>query len=203
MLWSLLAFDRALTTWIAAHLDVVWLQWLLAIVTTIGVGGSIWYALAIAGGFAARRLPLRLRLSFVPPFLRSSVPRLNRAAVERVRGGCWRAILAVSLALALVDGVLKPIVRRDRPFIDGPAPSTLVWRPTTSSFPSGHAASSAAGALALARAWPPAAVPLTVLAAAIVVSRVGLGMHYVGDVLGGVLLGLAVAAFVSPRRQDD
>jgi membrane-associated phospholipid phosphatase len=42
-----------------------------------------------------------------------------------------------------------------------------------------------------------------VLAGLVVLSRVGLGMHYVGDVLAGVLLGLAVAAFVSPRARQN
>jgi undecaprenyl-diphosphatase len=153
-------------------------QWPLAFVTTIGVGGGVWYTLAIVGGVRTRQ--------------------------SASRAACWRAILAVSLALALVDGVIKPLVRRDRPFVAGPEPSTLAWRPTTSSFPSGHAASSAAGALALTRAFPPAAAPLAAVASLVVLSRVGLGMHYVSDVLGGVLLGLAVAAFVSPRvpRRD-
>jgi membrane-associated phospholipid phosphatase len=172
---SPLLVDRAITTWIAALCSPLWLQWPLAIVTTAGVGGAVWYALAITTWVRA--------------------PHGGAA----VRAACWRAILAISLSLWLVDGVIKPIARRDRPFVSGPAPSELAWRPTTSSFPSGHAASSASGALAMARAYPPALVPLTVLAALITFSRVGLGMHYVGDVLAGVLLGLAVAAFVSPR----
>jgi membrane-associated phospholipid phosphatase len=175
MLSALLQLDRSLTTSIVALCGSPWIQWPLAIVTTIGVGAAVWYALAMAIWIRA--------------------PQGGAAA----RAACWRAILAISLSLWLVDGVVKPIAQRDRPFVSGPAPSELAWRPTTSSFPSGHAASSASGALAIARAWPPALVPLTVLAALITFSRVGLGMHFVSDVLAGVLLGLAVAAFVSPR----
>jgi membrane-associated phospholipid phosphatase len=196
MLSSLLQLDRSLTMSIAALCGSPWIQWPLAIVTTIGVGAAVWYALAIAGWALAPRLAWRLASGNVA---RSAPSR--RAAATSVRAACWRAILAMSLSLWLVDGVVKPLVRRDRPFVSGPAPSALAWRPTTSSFPSGHAASSAAGALTLARAFPPATAPLTVLAALVVLSRVGLGMHYVGDVLGGVLLGLAVAAFVSPRMR--
>lgn len=178
----LLDLDRAVTTWIAAQCASPWVQWPLAIVTTAGVGATVWYAIALVG------------------LVRASRHRPDRhAGYSHVAGACWRAILAISIALALVDGVVKPLVRRDRPFVNGPAPSALAWRPTTSSFPSGHAASSAAGALTLARAFPPATVPLTVLAVLIAFSRVGLGMHYTGDVLAGALLGLAVAAFVSPR----
>jgi membrane-associated phospholipid phosphatase len=183
----LLDVDRAITTWIAELCSPLWLQWPLAIVTTAGVGGSVWYALALFGLARAPRLVAR------PPS--TDAARSGGA----LRSACWRAILAISLSLWLVDGVVKPLARRDRPFVRGPAPSELAWRPTTSSFPSGHAASSASGAFALARAYPPALVPLTVLASLVVLSRVGLGMHYVGDVLAGVLLGLAVAAFVTPR----
>lgn len=194
MLSALFQLDRSLTTWIAAACAAPWIQWPLAIVTTAGVGATVWFALAIAGWALAPRLADRL-----PAADGARAAEARRARAASVRAACWRTMLALALSLWLVDGVVKPLARRERPFVNGPAPSALAWRPTTSSFPSGHAASAAAGSLSLARAFPPAAVPLTALAALIVLSRVGLGMHYVGDVLGGVLLGLAVAAFVSPR----
>jgi membrane-associated phospholipid phosphatase len=203
----LLDLDRSLTTWVAAQCSSLWLQWPLVIATTAGVGATVWYALALMGwAFAPRLVPRRApRLPSEDSPTPGSVADRRRTlaaalpSVASLRAACWRAILALSLSLWLVDGVAKPLVRRDRPFVNGPQPSTLAWRPTTSSFPSGHAASATAGALTLARAFPPAAAPLTVLAGLIVLSRVGLGVHYVGDVLGGVLLGLAVAVFVSPR----
>ena len=61
-------------------------------------------------------------------------------------------------------------------------------------FPSGHAANATIVYLGLAwasgrrRAYPVAAV----VALAVAVSRVGLGVHYTGDVLGGVALGVFV-----------
>jgi membrane-associated phospholipid phosphatase len=61
------------------------------------------------------------------------------------------------------------------------------------SFPSGHAATSMACALVLAVLVPCLAAPLVVLAAAIGFSRLYVGVHYPLDVLGGALLGLAVA----------
>ena len=65
--------------------------------------------------------------------------------------------------------------------------------PTTSSFPSGHAATSFACALALARFAPMLTIPLFVLAGLIAFSRVYVGVHYPFDVLAGTVLGLALA----------
>jgi undecaprenyl-diphosphatase len=172
VLSTLLELDRQLTTWMAAQCSAVPVQWVLVVFTWLGVGGSIWLALIGAGWMATPR---------------------RRAAL-------WRAVMALAFTFAMVDWIAKPLVARERPFLHGPAPSAIVWRPTSSSFPSGHAASAAAGALALSRAWPPAAVPLTLLAAAITFSRVGLGVHYVGDVTGGVLIGLLMASLACPRR---
>ena len=65
--------------------------------------------------------------------------------------------------------------------------------PQDHSFPSGHAATSFACATVLALAFPRLAVPLYVLAAAIGFSRIYVGVHYPLDVLGGAVLGIAVA----------
>jgi membrane-associated phospholipid phosphatase len=68
--------------------------------------------------------------------------------------------------------------------------------PETASFPSGHsttafaAAAAAAAAIAVAR---PALRPWAlVLAAIVALSRLYLGMHYLGDVVPGALLGSAI-----------
>lgn len=116
-----------------------------------------------------------------------------------MRAALWRTVLALLLTLLIVEHVGKPLFGRERPFREGPKPSAIVRIPATTSFPSGHAASAAAGALALTRVWPAAAVPLSILAALIALSRVALGVHYVGDVLAGVMVGLMVAALATVR----
>jgi membrane-associated phospholipid phosphatase len=69
-------------------------------------------------------------------------------------------------------------------------------RPTTRSFPSGHAANAAGGAYALARLAPEGRAIFWTLALLVSISRIYLGVHYPADVLGGWLLGLVVAWLV-------
>jgi undecaprenyl-diphosphatase len=64
--------------------------------------------------------------------------------------------------------------------------------PTDWSFPSGHAATSFAGATMLAHFLPRQRLLLYALAVAIAYSRVYVGVHYPVDVLAGAALGTAV-----------
>ena len=85
------------------------------------------------------------------------------------------------------------LVGRDRPPAIVLDPEPLMEVPTTSSFPSGHASSSFACALVLARFAPRLTIPLFVLAALIAVSRVYVGVHYPLDILAGAVLGTVLA----------
>jgi membrane-associated phospholipid phosphatase len=101
----------------------------------------------------------------------------------------WRrALRGVAVAYAL-NTIIKLVVRRRRPVVDGlPA---LIGTPTQLSFPSAHATSSFAGA----RAYAPLLAgggALYPLAGALAASRVYLGVHYPTDILAGALLGTLV-----------
>jgi membrane-associated phospholipid phosphatase len=108
----------------------------------------------------------------------------------------WGVFLLTVVAVALADWSatgLKALFDRERPPLRFPEPEPLVQVPDNGSFPSGHAATSFAGATILAFAFPRLAVPLYVLAAAVAFSRVYVGVHYPIDIVAGAALGVAVA----------
>jgi membrane-associated phospholipid phosphatase len=105
------------------------------------------------------------------------------------RAGWARATGVVAGTFAL-NTAIKLIVCRPRPELPGlPA---LTSTPTQLSFPSAHSSTSFAGARVYTRLGLPAS-PLYALAALLAASRLYLGVHYPSDILGGVLLGTAVA----------
>jgi membrane-associated phospholipid phosphatase len=99
----------------------------------------------------------------------------------------------------LIAQGIKTAVGRPRPFQVLPDADPLIGATVGTSFPSGHAVTSAAGAILLAALLPRRAWPwLALLAATIAFSRVYAGVHYPSDVLAGLVLG-AVAALVAIR----
>ena len=119
-------------------------------------------------------------------------------ALRRVRPmAAWQVLLA----LLVGGGILKPLIHSPRPYTVDPHARVIGARPGDYSFPSGHAATSFAAAVALARAWPGGRVAWFVLAALIALSRVYLGVHFPIDVAGGILIGLACGYFVVSRTK--
>jgi membrane-associated phospholipid phosphatase len=116
--------------------------------------------------------------------------------LQRDRAPAWRRARRTVLGVYAVNTAIKFTVRRPRPRIAGLPP--LQGTTTGLSFPSAHAATSFAGALAYHRLGLPAP-PLYGLAGAMALSRVYLGVHYPSDVLAGALLGTVLAAAVSAR----
>jgi undecaprenyl-diphosphatase len=98
------------------------------------------------------------------------------------------------LAVIVITSTLKYAIRRRRPRGEWGA----VYRKTDPhSFPSGHAARTAAiSMVVLALGMPLAASLLLAWSLAVGLSRVALGVHYVFDVVAGWLLGLAIGAAV-------
>jgi undecaprenyl-diphosphatase len=120
-------------------------------------------------------------------------------------------LVVTSLGGGIVDTLVKAAVNRPRPVVDHPIATAF-----GKSFPSGHAMSSTVtyGALLVA-AWPflsarlrRVAAPFAVLLVlAIGSSRLLLGVHFVSDVIGGYVLGLAwlagsVAVFQTWRVEE-
>ena len=110
----------------------------------------------------------------------------------------YRLLLAVllGLAIAMLVGTIADTPRPDDPRI------RVASHIPISSFPSGHLVTCMTlwGTFAAARLVRPYVV--AILALLIGLGRIGLGQHYVGDLLGGAAIGLAIlalAAWLWPR----
>ncbi len=131
------------------------------------------------------------------------VPLAVIACLALGRAGLHREAAAVALSLGgalLISDLVKLLVSRPRP------PVEHLQAVTGSSFPSGHATQASAFWCSLVLALPATGVsPRTtrvaaglalVLVLAVAASRVCLGVHYPSDVIAGMLLGTAWAAYV-------
>ena len=111
--------------------------------------------------------------------------------VAAVLAAVWRRwqillwVAAADAAAQLSTRLLQDAFGRSRPDVH-----TLVAKPHSHSFPSGHAASSFACAVVLASYLPRWRVPIYVLAALIAFSRSYVGVHYPVDVVVGALWGV-------------
>jgi undecaprenyl-diphosphatase len=92
----------------------------------------------------------------------------------------------------LISLGIKSAADRPRPFETIPQADPLIGATVGQSMPSGHAATSFAGAVVLAYLLPRAAPYVFLLAVAIAFSRIYVGVHYLSDVLAGAALGAAV-----------
>jgi membrane-associated phospholipid phosphatase len=103
-------------------------------------------------------------------------------APARVAATVW-GTLGVNYAVKLAAGRERPAAR-----------DALISLPSSSSFPSSHAAMSVAAAFALTHARPELAPLWWTAAAAMAASRVYVGAHRPGDVVAGAALGAATGA---------
>ncbi|KFG74100.1 phosphatase PAP2 family protein [Streptomyces mutabilis] len=111
---------------------------------------------------------------------------LAGAAVDGPRRGAWLRGTALTAGAHVVSMGVKRVVRRPRPAHIVP----LVRTAGRHSFPSSHATSAAAAAVAFGALGVHAVRPL---AAAVCVSRLVVGVHYPSDVAAGAALGALTA----------
>lgn len=107
-------------------------------------------------------------------------------------------IMAISfLVLIPLGNILKDVIHRDRPIILNE--SFILKSDSESSFPSGHAVIVSAGAINALMLFRGTfkrniiSISLTIEASLVCFSRVYVGGHYPLDVLGGIILGVAVS----------
>jgi undecaprenyl-diphosphatase len=102
---------------------------------------------------------------------------------------------AVAASWTVAEGA-KYLFDRARPFMWDTEIAPLTKSPSSSSFPSGHSATAAAGALTLSVLYPPFAPALVLAGTLVVLSRIYLGVHFPFDVLAGVIIGTVTAGVV-------
>ena len=109
-------------------------------------------------------------------------------------------LCAIGLILGLIigNGIVKNLVSRERPFVvDKDILKTLkIKKPEDPSFPSGHTQASFIVATILMMAKRKFGIPALILAFLIGFSRLYLKVHFPTDVLGGMLMGIAIGLTV-------
>ena len=115
-------------------------------------------------------------------------------ASRRFRNRGFNVIVCVAVCWILSEA-LRLAFDRPRPFETLSQLSVLITPPSSSSFPSGHAAIGFAAAYAYARGIKYGALAY-IIAVPIAFSRIYNGVHYPSDVIAGAIFGTVVAVIV-------
>jgi len=101
----------------------------------------------------------------------------------------------ITVTSMCVNGVVKNLVKRSRPFASGAVNPARAHTATGYSFPSGHTQTFATWSTAFAvyyrKVWMGVFAGIGIVAVAF--SRLFLGVHYPSDVIGGAVLGVGMA----------
>ncbi|ASD21330.1 hypothetical protein B7495_03820 [Cryobacterium sp. LW097] len=111
------------------------------------------------------------------------------------RSAAARGITALSIASLTANLFGKQFFGGSRPLLSRvPRRRRLPRPPTSATFPSGHSASAFAFAVGASLDDPRLAMVFVPMAVAVAYSRLHTGSHWFSDVVGGALLGTAIAA---------
>jgi membrane-associated phospholipid phosphatase len=159
--------------------------WWLRILTDFGKDEYVLTVLAV----------LLVAIAIVSPALRG----VRRALLLGLGTRLQFIFFAVAFS-NLVTEILKYCIGRGRPFVGGEANafhfSHFAGNPAYYSFPSGHATTAFALALAVSAVWPQTRVAMAIYALIIAVSRLVLLAHHPSDVVAGAMVGIVGTVLV-------
>lgn len=150
------------------QLHTPWLDAVMIVLSALGNGGLIWIALSL---------------------VLALIPKTRRCGLTM--------IAAMALSFLLGNLMIKNIVARPRPFYMVSDITLLITEPAEYSFPSGHTLNGFTAATVLFCHYRKGGIAALLLAAVIAFSRMYLFVHYPTDILGGLLLGVFDALFVT------
>ncbi len=113
---------------------------------------------------------------------------------KKTRRGGFDTLVCLATSTIFNDFVLKNLVARIRPYEIINSLVLMVPAESSFSFPSGHTSVSFAAATALTFAFGKKGAWAFIPAALMGFSRLYVGVHYPTDVLGGMVVGTAIAA---------
>lgn len=136
---------------------------ILAVITTLGELGIIWIIISLI-------------LIFTKKYRKAGITAL----VAIIIGGLFSEV------------ILKNLIKRPRPFLVLENINMAIKHPKTYSFPSGHTTSSIAAMLGIYKNVDCKYIKISVVVIALlmIISRLYFGVHYITDILGGLVLGV-------------
>jgi membrane-associated phospholipid phosphatase len=171
-------------------------SWLVAsfrLVTDLGLAG--WFL-----------VPLGTALLLIALVATPSLTRMSQLALASLSVRLGFLFLAIGLP-GLVVTIIKRIIGRARPLVAGDDVflyKFFLWRVEYASFPSGHATTAFATAVAFGTLWPRLRPLFWTYAVVIALSRVVVTAHHPSDVVAGAIAGaigaLLVRDWLAARR---
>lgn len=168
------SFDNYILSLMEKYLRSKYLDILMPLVTSMGNLGVIWLVIAGCLSFNKSYQPI---------------------------GGI--VVLTLIISTTIGEGIVKHMVRRIRPCNSMSSISTLIAKPISYSFPSGHTLSSFAAAGVLSTYFGQYKLVFLAIAFLIALSRLYLNVHYPTDVVAGIILGLWCTKLIFLILQED